>query len=123
MGQRLPRAPSKCKCSNNSSSSAPWSSNARSSRPSNNAARKNSSGRGRPIAAIPVSPPAHGKAPQMQNAACEGRVFVWFQIVLFQPRQQARGVPPRAAEFLHFGVELIDQSGDRQLRAIAAGFF
>src|SRR5258708_9951634 len=39
-----------------------------------------------------------------------------------QPRQQARRVPAPAAHLFHFGVELIDQRGDRQVGAVAAGF-
>ena len=40
----------------------------------------------------------------------------------FQPRDKARGVPSRAAHFLDLGVELVDQGGDGQRRAIASGF-
>ena len=36
-----------------------------------------------------------------------------------EPRDQARRVPALAAHLLHFGIELIDQRGDRQVRAVA----
>src|SRR5579862_1433004 len=36
---------------------------------------------------------------------------------------QARGIPPAAAARLHTLIELVDESGDREGRPVASGFF
>src|SRR5438067_1354228 len=37
-----------------------------------------------------------------------------------EPRDQARRIPAPTAHFLHFGIELVDQGGDRQAGAVLA---
>src|SRR5579883_2473369 len=41
---------------------------------------------------------------------------------LLQPRQEARRIPPLAAELFDLGIELVDQRGDGEGGAVAAGF-
>src|SRR5437870_1590380 len=44
------------------------------------------------------------------------------QVSAVKAREQARRIPALAAHLLDLGVELVDQRGDRQVGAVAAGF-
>jgi hypothetical protein len=56
-----------------------------------------------------------------QDEAERGFARTWLLLPL-QQRQQRRGIPALAAHALHLRVELIDQRGDREPRAVLARF-
>src|SRR5664279_6067947 len=54
-----------------------------------------------------------------ETAACD---WARYWSLPLQPRQQAGSVPALAAHLLDFGIELVDQCGDRKAGAVAARF-